>query len=118
MIGVGRTKQNLNVVDRPLGKGKSEVEWRDFVCECVYDLFFLVAGSEGNTGRSFMPCSVQRAVVLLCCVQSFYSLCPNFHCILVEPGSFLYAAMNNPYEFFCRSGSCRVGFLPGVYAER
>lgn len=25
MIGVGRAKQNLNVVDRPLGKGKSEV---------------------------------------------------------------------------------------------
>jgi hypothetical protein len=25
MIGVGRSKQNLNVVDRPLGKGKTEV---------------------------------------------------------------------------------------------
>jgi hypothetical protein len=25
MIGVGRAKQNLNVVDRPLGKGKAEV---------------------------------------------------------------------------------------------
>ena len=25
MIGVGRAKQNVNVVDRPLGKGKAEV---------------------------------------------------------------------------------------------
>ena len=25
MIGVGRAKQSLNVVDRPLGKGKAEV---------------------------------------------------------------------------------------------
>lgn len=27
MIGVGRSKQNLNVVDRPLGKGKTEVQF-------------------------------------------------------------------------------------------
>ncbi|KAG0557231.1 hypothetical protein M758_11G107300 [Ceratodon purpureus] len=30
MIGVGRAKQNLNVVDRPLGKGKAEVSLSAF----------------------------------------------------------------------------------------
>jgi hypothetical protein len=41
MIGVGRSKQNLNVVDRPLGKGKTEV------------LFFLFAPSSFGSQFSF-----------------------------------------------------------------
>jgi len=61
MIGVGRAKQNLNVVDRSLGKGKSEVSSEcgvrvvaiKFLC-----LVFVILGGEDKAvsrgvGKSF-----------------------------------------------------------------